>query len=157
MALFGSTSKYGSGSSASADPAIITFRTITSALDDENLKYTDMSREDVYALRLGFDLKNYSNCQLFVILDSDGESYRIRSGVIMSVPDEKRERVMAAINKVNCDYRWGRFFIDDDGDLMMQEDVDFLDQNKKLAVMTIVRAAQILDAVYPEFMRAQWA
>jgi len=154
MSLFGNSSPK---HSVSSNPAANALQVIKSALDENDLKYRDVSNENFQAIRLGFGLENMSSGEVFIIFDDDGESYRIRSGVIMSVADSKRAKMLETINKVNNDYRWARFFIDGDGDLMIQEDVDFLVPDKHLAMISILRFVQIMDDAYPEFMRAQWA
>lgn len=157
MALFG---KHSSGSSSPTPPAMsaeTTKAAIIRSLEARELKYTDISDENVQALRLGFTLKNYKGFQLYVFIDNDGESYQIRSGVILSVDDDKRANFLEAINEMNLKYRWMRFYIDNDSDLMAQEDLDFAPTDEKLCSLAIVRAASILDDVYPTFMRAQWA
>ena len=156
MGLFGNNNS----SSASSGPATPegTKQRIIAALNEKGLKYEDVSQGGINAIKLGFTLDNYKGFQLFMFIDNDGESYQIRSGVIMNVPDDKRARILEAVNKVNHEYRWLRFYLDGDNDLVAQEDIDvFPGDDPQIFALSIMRAASIMDDVYPEFMKAQWA
>ena len=167
MALFGKNSRKTdsfnfSGASASPSPSVspdeATKNLIIDALRGRELKFSDVSKDGTQALRLGFSLENWSSIQVFVFVDDDGTSYQIRSGVIMSVPAGKTESILKVVNDVNRRYRWLRFYLDGDNDLMAQEDIDFKPADAPdFPVLAIMRAASILDDVYPEFMKALWA
>ena len=142
-------------------PPALTARTaktaIMRALEQHDLDYTDMSNPTLQVLHVGFSLDNYKDFDLFVFVDDDGEAFTIRSGVILSVSDEKRARMLEVINDVNYSYRWVRFYIDDENDLIMQCDVDLASSSTELSSLAIYRAATVLDEAYPIFMRAQEA
>lgn len=131
---------------------------IAAAYDEKGIRYTDVSQDGAHMLKVGFGLENIKSLQLFVFVDSDGKSYVLRSGVIASVPAEKRDVVIKLLNDLNMRFRWIRLFIDDDNDIMAQEDIDFTPADAPdLPVLSLMRAASILDDEYPEIMRAIWA
>ena len=82
----------------------------------------------------------------------------LKSWSLGEFPKEKTAAALIACNNVNKDYRWIRFYLDDENSVVAAADliVDELNVVEKVIEM-VFRMASIIDAAYPVFMKARWA
>ena len=66
--------------------------------------------------------------------------------------------LLLACNKANCRFRWVKFYLDDDNDIVANADVliDEYTVGEECAGI-VSRIDSIIDDAYPDFMRAMWA
>ena len=72
-----------------------------------------------------------------------------------TVPDEKYAEVLVACNLLNSQYKWLKFFIDKDNDIMVSDDaIVSEDSCADECFELLVRRIQILEDVKPVIMKA---
>ena len=131
-----------------------------STLQQRGLKYERREGLDrpAFVLNFGGGDFQYSHVAIHVIFDSNGESAQFITSPIVSVSADKTASLLLACNKMNCRFRWVKFYLDEDNDLVANADVliDEYTAGEECAGI-VTRIASIVDDAYPEFMRAMWA
>ena len=101
---------------------------------------------------------SYTHITINVIFDEDGESAQVLTSPIASVPPEKTSRLLLTLNDCNTKFRWVKFYLDADNDVIADGDVLFDEQNAADVVIEMVmRAASIIDDAYADIMRGIWS
>ena len=72
-------------------------------------------------------------------------------------PKEKTAAALVACNNANIDYRWVRFYLDDDNDVVAAADavVDEFTSYDEIMEM-VFKISGIVNKVYESFMQARW-
>lgn len=129
------------------------------ALMAHELKYD--RREDyekpVFVLNFGGGDFSYNHVSIHVVFDTDGGSVQVITSPIASVPIEKTSKLLLAINDFNCRFRWVKFYLDTDNDLIADADL-IIDEYTagESCVELVLRTANIIDEIYPELMKNIW-
>ena len=138
-------------------------RLVAEGFDREAIEYGNRIEEyddDASGVEAGFTVRNGPRiCAKFISGDEDN-TVAIRIFGLIHVTEDKWPQIIRAINDVNNDYRYISFSMDEDGDVNAKYDlpVSLEDgQVGKVAAEIFVRITQIIDEVYPDFMRAMWA
>ncbi len=122
-------------------------------MDSENVKYTDT---DENALKIVFNGENLSTIPVHAIFDDDGD-VQFRCWNIANFKD-KMPAGLVACNKLNTKYRWMKFYIDKDYDLIASIDATAIEANTgDVCMVTLSRMISIIDDSYPIFMKALWS
>ena len=126
------------------------------AMDRKGIKYTDV---DEFRVRVSYSGDNTNKIDVNVIFDKDGEGLvALRCWSFGKVPEGKRGALLEACNKLNSDYRWVKFYIDDDGDIATSLDaVIDIDTVGPEVIQLVSRMVSIYDGAYPTLMKATWA
>lgn len=105
----------------------------------------------------GFTGKQNNRYDVAVIFDANEHMAGLRVFKLCLAPEEKREQVLAALNRINTNYRWTKFTLHDDGDVNAEIDA-IIDQSTvgRTMVELMLRMVKIIDDVYPDIMRAVW-
>ena len=130
------------------------------ALAERGLKFEHVAEYDnpMIALSFGGGDFSYTHVAIHVIFDLDGESAQILTSPIASAPAEKTAAVLLALNECNHKFRWVKFYLDEDNDVVANGDVIFDEQNAADAVIELVmRTASIIDDAYADIMKAIWS
>jgi len=131
-----------------------------SVLESKQLRYdynpaTETRNENVI---VGFSADNVKNLRLIFFFDGNGRSVNIKCFSICKVPDEKLINVFVILNKLNYDYRWVKYYLDDDNEVTLSGDAILDDDSSGDECFEIlVRYVNILDECFPEIMKAIWA
>ena len=105
----------------------------------------------------GGDFK-FNHIRVNVLFDADGESVQLVTSTIVSIPTEKTAQALICCNSCNLRFRWVKFYIDDDNDLIAEADAIISEPTAGEVLTELVgRTASIIDDVYADFMRAVWA
>lgn len=122
--------------------------------------------EDLESKQLKFDVKEASDGDVIVIFPFDGYSANIIfSGddgryvsmytVFEKVPGDKVSDMYAVCNQLNSSYKWLKFYIDKDNDIMIQDDAIVTPESAADECFELlVRRSQIIKDVKPVIMRA---
>ena len=126
-------------------------------LDAKGVKYTEV---DDRAVRLMWDSKSVSSgIKVLVIFDKDNHHgvHFVCNG-FCSIPEDKQNDLMVVCNALNKQYRWCKFYVDNDGDLMVEDDaiLDMANVGEE-CIELILRMINIVDDIYPIAMKAIWA
>lgn len=122
-----------------------------------NFEHVDMYEQPMIAMNFGGGDFSFTHIGINVIFDQDGESAQILSSPIASVPAEKTSKLLLTLNECNCKFRWVKFYLDEDNDIIADGDVLFDEQNAGEAVLeSVMRTASIIDDAYAEIMKGIW-
>ena len=122
-----------------------------------NFDHVDMYEQPMIAMNFGGGDFSFTHIGINVIFDQDGESAQILSSPIASVPAEKTSKLLLTLNECNCKFRWVKFYLDEDNDIIADGDVLFDEQNAGEAVLeSVMRTASIIDDAYAEIMKGIW-
>ncbi len=130
------------------------------ALTESDLAFEHDDSFENPIIRLGFGGGDfsYTHVTINVVFDEDGESAQILTSPIASVPAEKTSKMLLTLNECNHKFRWVKFYLDEDNDVIADSDVIFDEQNAGDAVIEIVmRTASIIDDAYADIMKGIWS
>ena len=129
------------------------------ALLERDLKFdlVDSYEKPMLVLNFGGGDFSYTHLAVHVIFDLDGTSAQVLTSSIASVPVEKTSKVLLTLNSANNKFRWVKFYLDDDNDVIADTDVIFNEQNVGDACIEIImRTVSIIDDAYADIMKAIW-
>ena len=130
------------------------------ALTENDLKfdYVEEYENPMIAIGFGGGDFSYTHVMIHLVFDLDGTSAQIITSPIASVPAEKTAGVLLALNDCNSRFRWVKFHLDEDNDVLAKSDVIFDEQNCADACIEVVmRTASIIDDAYADIMKAVWS
>lgn len=123
-----------------------------------NFDHVDEFENPMIVLNFGGGDFSYTHVAIHVVFDLDGTSVQVITSPIASAPAEKTSTVLFALNECNRKFRWVKFYLDDDNDVIADTDMLFDEQNIGEAVIEIVmRTANIIDEAYADIMKAVWS
>jgi hypothetical protein len=134
-------------------------REIAQRFEERELKFkAERTDDDTSLVTVGFRTDHAGNVDILFLSHDDDLDVAVRAfQVITGVPEEKRAKMLEAINKCNDDYRYVRFTLDGDGDVNMEYDFPVsIPEIGEPAYEIAVRFTQVLDEAYPELMKAMW-
>ena len=120
-------------------------------MDRNNIKYTDVKENVVKVVYTGDNLKTIP---VFVFFDADGDPIvSFKCWEIANFKDEKMAGGIVACNQLNNKYRWVKFYLDDDCDVVAQIDA-YIDEETcgNECTSLVKRMVNIVDEGYPTFM-----
>jgi hypothetical protein len=125
-------------------------------MDSNGIKYTDVKENVVKVVYTGDNLKTIP---VFVIFDKDGDPLvTFKCWDIANFKDEKMAGGVIGCNQLNKEYRWVKFYLDDDCDVVAQIDAYVDAETCGFECSSLVkRMVNIIDEGYPTFMRALWS
>ena len=125
------------------------------ALDGYKLKYRD-NGEDAVFIQFGGD--NMKEIQIGVFFAENNEPVvQFCCFPIASFKNKELEGLVVC-NELNAEYRWFKFYLDKDKDVICLSDA-LLDEDSagEECIDRLQRLVRIVDEVYPRFMRALYA
>lgn len=128
----------------------------TRFLDGKDIRY---SRRNDSCISIGWDdLKNIKSVAVIISFDEDGKRVELRSYSVGSFKDELFTKGLIACNEVNKKYRWVKFYLDDDQDVVATDDavIDSRTSDDECFEL-MIRMMSIIDESYPTFMRARFS
>ncbi|MBQ7835949.1 MAG: YbjN domain-containing protein [Clostridia bacterium] len=124
-------------------------------LDSEGIKYTDTGD---FRLKIVYTGDNLKTIPVHVSFDKDGDPIVGLSCWEIANFKNKEEAGIKACNQMNCDYRWVKFYLDNDADILCSTDCYIDSANVgPMVLFRVRRIVNICDQAYPTFMRALWA
>ena len=120
-------------------------------------EHLEHNEKPVLVLNFGGGDFSYTHVAIHLFFDLDGTSVQVATSPIANAPAEKAARVLLALNECNNKFRWVKFYLDSDNDVIANADVVFDEQNAGPACIELVmRTASIIDDAYAEIMKAIW-
>ena len=129
------------------------------ALDGNGLKYTrhDEFPQPVFSIDFGGGDFSYQHLSVRMIFDDDGNSAHLLTAPIANVPAERIPHMLEVLNDLHNRFRWVRFYIDGDNDLLADSDIIIDDVTAgDTCVELVLRTASIVDDAYADIMKALW-
>ena len=124
-------------------------------MDAKGVKYTDKGEHVVKVVYNGDNLKSIP---VYVFFDKDGDSMiQVYCYEIANFNSNVAAGLLAC-NEMNKTYRWVKFYIDKDNDLICSLDAYIDDVTCGEECLKLVRrVVNITDEAYPTFMKALWS
>jgi len=129
-------------------------------LDSRDIKYTyfEANENRNEAIKVSFSGKNADSISVMFFFDKNSDTINIKCFSIAKVPTEKLMNIYVVLNELNAEYRWVKFYVDDDNEVTVSGDAiaDVATAGEELEEI-LVRYINIIDEVYPRIMKALWA
>ena len=124
-------------------------------MDSKGIKYTDLGENLV---RVSYSCSNIKSVPVIVVFDKDGENLvQFVCTEVAAFKDDKLAPGLVVCNAMNAKYRWVKFYLDSDQDVRVEADaLVSMDSVGEECAQMVSRMVNIIDAAYPEFMRALW-
>lgn len=124
-------------------------------MDREGIKYTD---QDDFVVKVVYTGDNLKSIPVFVFFDKDGDPLvQLKCWEIANFKN-KEAKAMIACNQVNKEWRWIKFYIDDDADIVAGCDAYIDEATCGSECLSLVRRmVNIVDDAYPTFGKALWS
>lgn len=127
-------------------------------LDKNDKKYEYDEREgaaDVVTLK--FSGQNFQYITIRFFFDPDCCSVAVRCFSICQFDEKTLAAGVYESNKLNNEYRWLKFSIDDDNEATAAIDAVITPENSgEVCYELLARSVNIIDDVYPRLMKARW-
>jgi len=123
-------------------------------MDQEGIKYTDT---DDYVVKVVYTGDNLKSIPVFVFFDKDGDPLvQLKCWEIANFKN-KEAKAMIACNQMNKEWRWIKFYLDDDADIIAGCDAYIDEATCGSECLSLVRRmVNIVDDAYPTFGKALW-
>lgn len=137
------------------------YNNIVNTLKEKEIIFNEIEGDRKKIIDLPFGRQLFDNMDksidVLIFVDEDGGSVHVQTEPIVHVPDNRLAQLLVACNTLNKQYRWLKFYIDDENDVMVNIDavIDSVtagDECMELAIRTI----NIVDSAYPTLMQALW-
>ena len=121
----------------------------------EGIKYSEVNDR---AVKVVYSGDNLQTIKIIVIFDEDGDPLvSVRCWEIANFKDKLAEGYIAT-NKLNSEYRWVKYYLDKDYDVVAAIDAYVDEHTCGSECMSLVRrTVNIIDDSYPVFMRALYS
>ncbi len=130
-------------------PSKAALQRFTRQLDSEKLKYSVSSDKDV--VRIIYNGDNFKSVTFTFIFDDDGESFALRVFSIAQFTSNQLDDAYEFCNRMNDNYRWLRFYVDDDRELTAAMDAVVTNETVGAVGSELLhRAVSIVDSVCGE-------
>ena len=128
----------------------------SSYLDEQGIKYTETDQDNVFKVVYGGD--NLDTIPVYVFFDEDGDPYVQFKCWNIANFNGKQEAAIAVCNSLNAEYRWVKFYIDSDNDVVASIDAMIsVDSCGEECLSLVRRVVHIVDDAYPQIAKARWA
>lgn len=126
-------------------------------MDEQGIKYTDF---DDRAVQLAFHSDVVpQGVRVVVIFDKENDNavHFVSKGFV-KVPESSLSAALLAVNEANAKFRWAKFYLADDSDIVAEDDA-ILDMNNvgQECASICFRISNIVDEAYPILMKAIYA
>jgi len=129
-------------------------------LDEREYRYREVT-DDAGVTRAFIAQHEIKNNQILtVVYEFSEEETFVDLGIfdIAKIEDSsKREAVLDLINELNQGYRFGKFFISDEGDVVMRWSLFIKDHFDPAVLLDMAfMLVGTIEEAYPKFMKIQW-
>ena len=125
----------------------------------KNIKCKLREKGGMSLVETAFSGRNFASVSLYFLSNAEGNDVAVRAANLVKFPPERLDKLYAACNDINRRYRFAKFVVDPEKDVVnMELDIPSRCENVgAVAEEMLIRAARILDEVYPRLMQATWA
>jgi hypothetical protein len=123
--------------------------------DTKGIKYLE-PKDDV--LIVPYSADNLNEMKVIIDFDSDEGKAEFVCLDIGQFADDQFAKGLIACNTCNTKFRWTKFYIDEEGHVLVRADA-ILDEETcgEECLEMVQRMVHIIDEAYPVFMKARWA
>ncbi len=124
-------------------------------LDQKGVKYSE-PKDTLLAVTYKAD--NMSEITIIIDFQNEGNRAQFVCFSIGNFDKNQFAKGLVACNACNTKYRWVKYYIGDDGRVVVQADAILDEANAGEEVFELIqRMVAIIDESYPIFMKARWA
>ena len=134
----------------------VTARSFITKLESRDLKYTynEATQERNENVRVSFNGKYGNTVALNFFIDHDGTTVNIKVFTICKCLEEKLMEMYVQLNQLNFDYRWVKFYLDNDNEVTVSGDAVVNPETAGEELYELMaRYLNIIDEVYPRIMK----
>lgn len=136
-------------------------RLIAQEMDQMNIKYSIDESDEHSIINAGFGIENGPNVVVRFISTDDDNDVAIRLyNIVTNVSESKLDSMMKVVNECNHKYRYLKFLIDDERDVNLEYDILQHSSDDSVgpeAYEFFIRIMNIMDEIYPLFMKVIWS
>lgn len=134
-------------------------KVFNSFLASKEVKPDVNETEDDTRFTLHYNLKGGPNVRIVCIFDEDDTMVRLYFfDYINSVDESKKAKIYEVINKINLEYTYVKFVIDDDNDVYASYFVTVNNNfDSQIIFNLMLTISEIMEEKYPAFMKVVWA
>lgn len=121
-------------------------------MDAKGIKYED---KDEFIVKVTFSGDHLKSIPVYIFFDQDGEPMvQFKCWNIANFKG-KEDKGIVACNKLNAEYRWVKYYLDSDADVVASIDA-YIDEMTcgDECIKLVSRVVNITDDAYPTFVRA---
>lgn len=127
-------------------------------LDSKDVRYEVLEEGERDVIAIGCQGEKAEKIRVIFFIDDDGQHVAIRSFGISKVPEEKLMPMYVALNELNCEYRWMKFYVDGDNEIVAADDAILSPETAgEECFELLLRSVDIIDKIYPSLMKIIWA
>ena len=132
---------------------------IYEALLRRDIKCKIREKGGMSLVEVAFRGRNFASVSLYFLSNAEGNDVAVRAANLVKFPPDRLDKLYAACNDINRRYRFAKFVVDPEKDVVnMELDIPSRCENVgAVAEEMLIRAVRILDEVYPRLMQATWA
>ena len=124
-------------------------------LDQKGIKYRESRENTLNVIYTGEKLNEIS---IFIDIDEEDGKAEFVCFSIGQFGQEQFAKGLIACNTCNSQYRWVKFFIDDENHICVRSDAILDKKTCGMECLELIqRMVNIVDDTYPVFMKARWA
>ena len=120
----------------------------------EKIRYEDVR---AHVLKISYNGENLTSIPIFLYFDEEGDPIiSVKCWDIINFANHT-ELGVAVCNELNEKYRWVKFYVDKDGDVVAELDA-YIEREKcgSVCKSLVLQVASVVDNAYPILMRALW-
>ena len=124
-------------------------------MDKEGIKYVE---RDEFVVKVTYSGDNLKSIPVYVFFDEDGDPLvQLKCWEIANFKNKEGKGILAC-NEANKQYRWVKFYLDKDCDIVASIDA-YIDASTcgSECLSLVRRVVNITDETYPIFAKALWA
>ena len=123
-------------------------------MDSQGIKYTDNNEHSVRVAYTGDNLKTIA---FYVYFDKEGKNLvQLRCWEVANFKGKEAKGIIIC-NDMNAKYRWAKFYLDKDADILVECDAYISEDCGPECLSLVRRLVNITDEAYPNFAKALWA
>ena len=132
---------------------------IEEGLSRDGLKYDGVTGRDTptYEFVFGGGDFTYDRVTILLTVDSDSKSIHVWALPLCHVDEDRWDAMRVVMNASNTRFRWAKFYLDGDGDVMVDADAIITPETAGAVCSELVRrVASVIDDAYADIMKVRW-
>lgn len=131
---------------------------VGSYFQSEGLKF-EFDGDEQEVIRISFNADNLESIRISLFFDKEDKNVAVRCFNLAKVEEARKSKVYEACSKLNDDYRWAKFCIDEQDNTVTAavDAVIRMDVAGEICHELVMRMVNIVDEAYPVLMKAMWA
>ncbi len=129
-------------------------------LEKKDIRFThyEATEKRREIIKVGFKGENKDGIEVLFFFDPSEKAVGVKCFSIAKVPEAKLANMYALLNNLNGEYRWVKFYIDDENEVTASSDATITKATAdEVCYDRLLRFLDIVDEVYPQIMKTLWS